>query len=326
MSSGLHLIVPFASAAGLEAVQAGVADSLPQLRRLLARLQPGPVLDVGADDLYPPHERALAQALGLPAADGALPWAAWELAQAGQDPGDAAWAWITPCHWHVAQDHILMPSTGPLKLDEASSRALLAAVSPYFLEDGIELAYVAPTRWRARGEIFRGLACASLDRVSGRRVDDWLPRAAAARPLRRLQQEMQMLLYTHPVNEAREQAGLRPVNSFWVSGAGAMAPVPQVKGQTQVQIQAQVQVDDRLRTPALNGHPQAWAQAWRALDTQVLPALLQAAQRGEAVTLTLCGERQARTWTTHPLPAPSWWQRAATRLRPTRVASALETL
>lgn len=318
MSSGLHLIVPFASAAGLEAVQAGVADSLPQLRRLLARLQPGPVLDVGADDLYPPHERALAQALGLPAADGALPWAAWELAQAGQDPGDAAWAWITPCHWHVAQDHILMPSTGPLKLDEASSRALLAAVSPYFLEDGIELAYVAPTRWRARGEIFRGLACASLDRVSGRRVDDWLPRAASARPLRRLQQEMQMLLYTHPVNEARESAGLRPVNSFWVSGAGALSSVatsapPRV-----------VQVDDRLREPALSADADAWAARWREVDDQVLPTLLDAAHAGEPVTLTLCGERQARTWTN--CESAPWWRRAVNWLRPPAVAAVLDTL
>lgn len=318
MSSGLHLIVPFASAAGLEAVQAGVADSLPQLRRLLARLQPGPVLDVGADDLYPPHERALAQALGLTVADGALPWAAWELAQAGQEPGDAAWAWITPCHWHVAQDHILMPSTGPLKLDEASSRALLAAVSPYFLEDGIELAYVAPTRWRARGEIFRGLACASLDRVSGRRVDDWLPRAASARPLRRLQQEMQMLLYTHPVNEARESAGLRPVNSFWVSGAGALSSVatsapPRV-----------VQVDDRLREPALSADADAWAARWRELDAQVLPALLDAAKQGQPVTLTLCGERQARTWTS--CESAPWWRRAVNRLRPPAVAAVLDTL
>lgn len=324
MPAALHLIVPFADVAGLEATRAAVAGELRVLQRLLAILHPGPTLVGNAQDLSPPHERARAQALGLPASDGAIAWAAWERAQSGQAPDDAAWAWISPCHWHVAQDHVLMHPVDELQLDAQASQDLLAAVSPYFREDGIELSLLTPTRWLARGEVFRGLACASLDRVCGRRVDDWLPRAAAARSLRRLQQEMQMLLYTHPVNEAREQADLRPVNSFWVSGTGAMASVPQVQGQAQVQVQ--VQVDDRLRTPALNGQPQVWAQAWRALDTQVLPALLQAAQRGEAVALTLCGERQARTWTTHPQPAPSWWQRAAARLRPTRVASVLETL
>ncbi len=318
MSSGLHLIVPFASAAGLEEAQAGVAGSLPHLRRLLARLQPGPVLAGVADDLSPPHERALAQAAGLTVADGTLPWAAWELALSGHAPGDAAWAWITPCHWHVAQDHILMHPTGTLQLDEASSRALLAAVSPYFLEDGIALSYVAPTRWRARGEVFRGLACASLDRVSGRRVDDWLPRAAAARPLRRLQQEMQMLLYTHPVNEARESAGLRPVNSFWVSGAGALGSIAAST------LARAVQVDDRLREPALSADADAWAARWRELDATALPALLDAAHKGEHVTLTLCGERQARTWTSC-VSAP-WWRRAVIRLRPPAVAAALDTL
>ncbi len=318
MSSALHLIVPFASAAGLEAARRGVAGDLTTLQRLLARLQEGPVLAGGEQALSTPHERALAQALGLPGADGTLPWAAWDLAQSGQSPGDAAWAWVTPCHWHVAQDHILMPPIGPLQLDEAASRELLAAVAPYFLEDGIELSYLAPTRWRARGEVFRGLACASLDRVCGRRVDDWLPRAAAARPLRRLQQEMQMLLYTHPVNEAREQAGLRPVNSFWVSGAGALAHPAGPHSWVDVR------VDDRLREAALAGQGEPWAAQWRALDTQVLPAWLDAADRGQPVILTLCGELQARTWS--HLPSAPWWHRAARRLRPPRVVSVLDTL
>ncbi len=317
MSAAQHLIVPYADAAGLEAARAGVASELHVLQRLLTRLQPGSALEGDTHDLSPPQERARAQALGLQGADGALPWAAWERAQAGQPPGDAAWAWISPCHWHVAQDHILMHPVESLQLTEEDSRALLAAVSPYFQEDGIELAYLTPTRWIGCGEVFRGLASASLDRVCGRRVDDWLPRSAAARSLRRLQQEMQMLLYTHPVNEAREQAGLRPVNSFWVSGAGTLPTVPGPA--------SALRVDDRLREPALAGHGQAWAQAWRALDAQVLPPLLDAAQRGHAVTLTLCGERHARSWTTPP-SSLAWWRRAARLLRPPAVATVLETL
>jgi hypothetical protein len=292
-----------------------VAGQLPTLRRLLARLQPSPVQAGDGQDLSPPHERALAQALGLPAADGAIPWAAWERAQSGQTPGDEAWAWITPCHWHVARDHILMHPVDTLQLDEPASRTLLAAIAPYFHEDGIALDFVAPTRWRARGAVFRDLACASLDRVTGRRVDDWLPRAAAARPLRRLQQEMQMLLYTHPVNAEREAAGLSPVNSFWVSGAGAL--------DARSAKRSPVQVDERLRPAALAGLADDWAAQWRALDTQVLPGLLAALDAQHPVALTLCGERHARTWAT---PSPRGWQRAIRLLRPPSVAQALEEL
>jgi hypothetical protein len=313
MSSAQHLILPYAHAPGLAV--GSVAGQLPTLRRRLARLQPGPVQAGDAQDLSPPHERALAQALGLPVADGVIPWAAWEQAQSGQAPGDEAWAWITPCHWHVARDHILMHPVDTLQLDEPASRTLLAAIAPYFHEDGIALDFVAPTRWRARGAVFRDLACASLDRVTGRRVDDWLPRAAAARPLRRLQQEMQMLLYTHPVNAEREAAGLSPVNSFWVSGAGAL--------DARSAKRSPVQVDERLRPAALAGLADDWAAQWRALDTQVLPGLLAALDAQHPVALTLCGERHARTWAT---PSPRGWQRAIRLLRPPSVAQALEEL
>jgi hypothetical protein len=313
MSSAQHLILPYAHAPGLAV--GSVAGQLPTLRRLLARLQPGPVQAGDAQDLSPPHERALAQALGLPVADGVIPWAAWEQAQSGQAPGDEAWAWITPCHWHVARDHILMHPVDTLQLDEPASRTLLAAIAPYFHEDGMALDFVAPTRWRARGAVFRDLACASLDRVTGRRVDDWLPRAAAARPLRRLQQEMQMLLYTHPVNAEREAAGLSPVNSFWVSGAGAL--------DARSAKRSPVQVDERLRPAALAGLADDWAAQWRALDTQVLPGLLAALDAQHPVALTLCGERHARTWAT---PSPRGWQRAIRLLRPPSVAQALEEL
>jgi len=313
MSSAQHLILPYAHAPGLAV--GSVAGQLPTLRRLLARLQPSPLQAGDAQDLSPPHERALAQALGLPFADGVIPWAAWEQAQSGQAPGDEAWAWITPCHWHVARDHILMHPVDTLQLDEPASRTLLAAIAPYFHEDGMALDFVAPTRWRARGAVFRDLACASLDRVTGRRVDDWLPRAAAARPLRRLQQEMQMLLYTHPVNAEREAAGLSPVNSFWVSGAGALDARPATR--------SPVQVDERLRPAALAGLADDWAAQWRALDTQVLPGLLAALNAQHPVALTLCGERHARTWAT---PSPRGWQRAIRLLRPPSVAQALEEL
>ena len=315
MSNAQHLIIPYAHAPGWAVGPGTAAGELPTLRRLLTRLQPGPLLAGEAQDLSPPHERALAQALGLPVADGAIPWAAWERAQSGQAPGDEAWAWITPCHWHVARDHILMHPIDTLQLDETASRTLLAAIAPYFQEDGITLDFVAPTRWLARGAVFRDLTCASLDRVVGRHVDDWLPRAAAARPLRRLQQEMQMLLYTHPVNEAREAAGLSPINSFWVSGAGALDAVPATT--------SPVQVDERLRPCALANHADEWAAQWRARNTQVLPGLLAALDAEHPIALTLCGERHARTWAT---PSPRGWQRVIRLLRPPSVVKALEAL
>ena len=100
-----------------------------------------------------------------------------------------------------------------------------------------------------------------------------------------------MLLYTSQANEHRQQRGLVPVNSFWVSGAGALPP----SGAGAVP--AGLRVAEDLRAPALAGDWAAWAAAWRQLDERDGTQLLAAAAAGREVTLTLCGERNAHSWT-----------------------------
>jgi hypothetical protein len=291
MSDGVHLLVPFASSIAEGCAQALRSLALPNLEKLLARLQPG-VPDAGTElTLSMPSERALARHLGLPAHDGRIPWAAWQVRESGGDAGAHAWARITPCHWRVGTGHVAMDHPQHLHLDSRQSQALLAAMQPYFEADGITLAYDAPTLWLARGEVFRDLPTASLDRVVGRTIDEWMPRTPQAGPLRRLQQEMQMLLYTHEVNDERARDGLLPVNSFWISGTGAL---PSALSAAPV---ADLQVVPSLRDAALRGDWAAWAAAWRSVDETECPRLLQALAAGRPVALTLCGERSAQTWT-----------------------------
>jgi hypothetical protein len=291
MSDGAHLLIPFASCQGAECREALAGLELPYLEKLLSQLARAATDPGDAHSLSMPHERVLARACGLPAADGRIPWAAWDVAQSGRHPGAEAWARITPCHWHAAADHVAMADPQELQLDEAQSRALLAVVQPFFDGDGIALEYSQPLVWLARGEAFRELPVASLDRVIGRAVDPWLPRVAAAGPLRRLQQEVQMLLYTSEANDVRQQRGLAPVNSFWVSGAGAL---PDSGAQP---LPAGLTVADGLREPALAGDWSAWQAAWRHIDATAAASLLGLAGRGQPVTLTLCGDRSAQSWT-----------------------------
>lgn len=297
-----HLLLPFASALD-EGCQTLLPQlSLPHLTRLLA-LGPtvtpeSPAPAEGELTLSPPHERAHAALLGLSAPDGQIPWAAWETHSA------KAAAWFSPCHQEVGNGHVTLHDPRALALSEAHSRALMAALQPWAQEDGIALTWHAPDRWLAQGPVFDGLATASLDRVVGRSIAPWLPMALAAAPLRRLQNEAQMLFYTHPAHDERVAAGLAPVNAFWISGSGAYAPNTRPSA-------AQVTVDTRLRTPALRGDWAAWQQAWQRLDAEVLPAWLAPAQAGEPVQLTLCGER---TYTTLDWGPRSMWQRLGTQI------------
>ncbi|MDP3138113.1 MAG: hypothetical protein Q8N17_17495 [Burkholderiaceae bacterium] len=283
-----HLLIPFA-AAGPDCQDAMTRLALPHLARLLSRMRRTDSDAASAQTLSPPHERALALAWGLDAApDGLIPWAALWAAQAGLAGRDAAWACITPCSWQVGSDHVRMLDPQTLGLAEDESRALLAAMQPYFAEDGITLHYDTPGRWLASAEVFRNLATASIDRVAGRDTHAWMPAGAQANPLRRLQNEMQMLLYTHAVNDRRAERGAAAVNSFWISGTGTLAPgfqpAPQAAGCT---------VADALRAPALAGDAHAWAQAWAALDAGPCAQWLAWLDQGLPVVLTLCGEHAA---------------------------------
>jgi hypothetical protein len=133
--------------------------------------------------------------------------------------------------------------------------------------------------------------------VIGRNVDLWLQGSHQARLVRRLQNEVQMLLYNHPLNDAREARGLRPVNSFWLSGCG--------RWQAE-QPQDTLQLNTSLRGPLLADDWAGWAEAWRALDAGPLTELLARVERGEAARLTLCGER---SWAAFAPESRSLWQR-----------------
>jgi hypothetical protein len=297
MSDGVHLLIPFASSISEGCTQALRTLALPRLESLLGRLAPLHTDDGNEFTLSMPHERVLARECGLPCDDGRIPWAAWQVVQAGREAGGHAWARLTPCHWTVATNHVDMSHPRDLHLNAADSRNLLAAMRPFFEQDGIALEYEAPTVWLAHGELFRNLATASLDRVVGRTVDGWMPRSPEARPLRRLQQEMQMLLYTHEINEERVRGGQMPVNSFWASGTGALA------AEHAAAVPWGLEVPADLRDAALVADWRAWATAWQQLDSRDCVRLVNALDGGEAVTLTLCGERSARTWSSRPAGA-----------------------
>jgi hypothetical protein len=310
----MHVIVPFASALS-QGGRAALRDlRVPHLDALLAALRAEPVDLADEWTLSPPHERALARALGLSVADGLVPLAALQAAQLGLDSAPRAWGRVTPAHWQVGTDQVGMTDPAELQLDVPESRALLDAVRPLFEGEGFELHFAHPTCWLATHPLLAGLPGASLDRVIGRSVDAWLTAEAQARFVRRLQNEVQMLLHGHAVNAAREAQGLPPVNSFWLSGCGATrgAAWP-----------TDVHVDETLRAAALAEDWAAWLAAFAAFDAGPARELHARLQRGQPVTLTLAGERGAAAFTSQ---ARSLVARVAARWRKVDARVVLEAL
>ncbi|CAN7278012.1 hypothetical protein [Variovorax paradoxus] len=318
--SSRHLLIPFAGRGSPACRAALPALRLPNLEALLSRLSLAEADTQDESTRSPPHERALARALGISAPDGCIPWAALEARQAGiAEPGDReGWGLVSLCNWQVGIDDVVLGDPAAIEIDAAESAALLAAAHPFFEEDGIAL-HPSPTpgRWLARAHIFEGLATASIDRAVGHPISQWSPLAEAARPLRRLQNEMQMLLYTQRVNDDRAARGVPPINSFWLSGTGALGPGVPPAGT------AAPTVSDALRVAALRDDGLGWIEAWQALDAGPVAGLLAAYTAGADVTLTLCGDRTAQRHAVQPRSLVGWARSLFDR---PRAASVLETL
>ena len=293
----------------MKALPHGQNGGLKNLPRLLQGMKLVDTIACEASSLSTPHERVLAKALGLPGfgamPDGLIPWAAWQASQTpdAQDQHGKAWAFITPCHWAMGREHATLTDPAALALTENEAQTLLAAMQPYFATEGITLQNATPDRWLAEGEVFRHLPTASLDRVMGRNVDAWLP---ASKALKLLQNEMQMLLYTHPLNDQRSLKRLSTVNSFWLSGTGALAQAPTATVPNII-------INRTLAQAAFTDDWSAHAQAWAALDAGDIAALLTRQTTGETVRLSLCGETRAMTFETS---APSLLTRTRNFLRP----------
>jgi len=290
-SSPRHLLIPFAGRGSPACREALAGLRLPKLEALLSRLALANGDTQEDTTLSPPHERALAKALGISAADGCIPWAALEARRLGLQPTDAGASWgaATLCHWQVGIDDVVLGDPSAIEIDAAESAALLAVAQPFFAEDGIALhGSSVPGRWLACGKVFDGLATASIDRAVGFPIAEWSPLSDAARPLRRLQNEMQMLMYTERVNDERAARGVPPINSFWLSGTGSLpASFTDLPS-------SEPEVLDALRSPALRDDGLAWAAAWQALDRGPIFELLTACANGADVALTLCGDRGAQ--------------------------------
>ena len=313
MATGFHLLIPYA-AAGSPAGPEAPPDfpALPNLQRLLARMAPERTIETAQDGPSMPHELALAAALELPGQPGLIPWAAHETGIFG-----TPCALVRLCHWQVGMDQVQVLDPDSLDLTDEESRALLAVAAPWFAEDGFELVHHRPGIWLAKGELLRDLKTISLDRVIGRAVSREMLQSfdAPGGALVRLQNEMQMLFYDHPVTDARiERRQLYP-NAIWITGAGALAQA--------VPPNPDLLVESRLGRPSVQADPALLAQTWREVDSSSVADLARRLEGGADVRLTLAGEQRAITF------APrrgGWVARISQRFKADSTASVLAGL
>lgn len=297
-----HWIVPFAASLSEPCQHAlprlAADNALPNLRRLLSHMQETERLEGDEYALSMPHERVLARSMGWLDTDGLMPWASWWAAQDGVklDP-QQIWGMLSPGHWLMGRDHLTLLDPATLGLSEGESRTVFDAIRPLFEEDGWTLLWGSAQRWYAAHPSLAGLPTASLDRVIGRNPDVWMPDHPQARLIKRLQNEVQMLMYEHPLNDERQAAGRLSVNSFWLSGTGALP------GDVAPTAPSHQRLITGLRAPLLASNLADWISTWQTLDATILRDACAALDAGQTVHLSLCGERSAVTLSAPATPS-----------------------
>ena len=140
----------------------------------------------------------------------------------GVTPGDATWMRADPVHLHIERDHIQLFDHHAFKLTQAEADALVASLNQHFAQDG--LSFIAPSakRWYCRIDASEAPLTTPLWRVVGRSVFDFMPVSKGKIEWKSIANEIQMLLFEHPVNLAREVRRELPVNGVWLWGAGQL--------------------------------------------------------------------------------------------------------
>lgn len=130
----------------------------------------------------------------------------------------ARWLIADPVNLRVDRDRALLGDIGIMNLSQAEADALIGSLNEFFAEDG--LAFYAPTpgRWFVALTQPSLAEFSTLPDVIGEDINHHLPKGKQGMLWSRFLNELQMLLYSHPVNDAREARGEAAVNSVWFWG------------------------------------------------------------------------------------------------------------
>src|SRR3989338_4306275 len=132
--------------------------------------------------------------------------------------GEGCWLRADPVHLRLQRDQlVLLPEVG-VDADEAAQ--LCVALNEHFAGQGMEFFAPHPQRWYVRLDQLPGIETVPLSQAAGRNVHGLLPKGSEAARWHQVFNEIQMLLFAHPVNEARAARGELPVNSLWLWGGG----------------------------------------------------------------------------------------------------------
>src|SRR5450759_922275 len=218
----VHLVIPDLFLPKDFAAEVSAGLSVPALQKLLGRGASTKPLVLSAVEgaartygLGFPLEDLLCELFDIPF-QGEAPIAPISAAFDGLAAG--CWLRADPVNLNLQRDQLLLAG---VQVGSEEAAALCASLNAHFAGQGMEFFAPHPQRWYVRLNALPLMRTTPLSQVIGGDVRGALPSGAEAARWHQLFNEIQMLLYAHPLNEAREARGESTINSVWPWGGGS---------------------------------------------------------------------------------------------------------
>ncbi|MGC2164422.1 MAG: hypothetical protein WA632_00255 [Gallionella sp.] len=298
----VHLVLPDLFLPGNIATEVSADLQLPALELLLARARVTVSQPV-------PLENHFFGLLGVNC-DEVAPVAPVSAVFDGLTSG--CWLRADPLHLSLQRDQMLSSS---VFITPAESAEFCASLNEYFAGQGLEFFAPHPQRWYLRVDVVPDIRTNPISTILGGNVGGALATGADATRWNQLFNEIQMLLFAHPLNELREARGELAVNSVWLWGGGDEVPkfdrnydlissddallemLASVAGISYTAVPATWKFDPQhsrqllvwsdLRTALQHGDLAAWRTALRAVEVACAQPLCRALRNGTIDQLQL---------------------------------------
>lgn len=188
---------------------------LPVLEKMLARAEPVPLST--DDDSAGSLEAWLCRTFGV-VRDKDDPIAPITMFADGIKPGSDYWLRADPVYLQIRRTQLFLHPHIPLDAEEAAQ--LCTSLNTHFAVEGLQFFSPHPQRWYLRMENAPDIVTRPLAQVAGKDVQSCLPGGQDALYWHKVFNEIQMIFFEHPVNQARDVRGDLPVNSIWLWGGG----------------------------------------------------------------------------------------------------------
>jgi hypothetical protein len=215
-----------------------------------------------------------------------------------------------------------------LLLTDAESVALCEAADALMREEGVQIEFIEASQWRVTLNREIDVLTERPDWIIGEPLRPNLPRGRDARLVERWMNELQMLFFSHPVNEARQSRGLPVVNMVWLWGfdnssapgeAGALGDANSSAMQTpspQPSPLGRGGFDARMLVALRNGDLPGWQRAWDELSERIV--------KSDAIII---GDSRPRLLLRKPTGSPTITQKLHSLfVRKSTLASVLQSL